>query len=208
MSRSAARTQSGVATVEQTRDAFQSIGQAVVDITDRIGTISRATGEIASVAEESSAAAEEVSASTEQTAATAHELASAAEGLNETRPSSAGSSASSHCRGADLHGWLPENSTHGVGGRLLTPTTPEPGSHATMHLLNRLSIRAKLYAGFGVVVALLVAATATAFWGFSQLGERREYGGQRGDSEGKERRAHAGRDRRLPTIREWNQNRT
>ncbi len=84
VTRSAARTQSGVATVEQTRAAFQSIGQAVVDITDRIGTISRATGEIASVAEESSASAEEVSASTEQTAATAHELASAAEGLNET----------------------------------------------------------------------------------------------------------------------------
>jgi methyl-accepting chemotaxis protein len=39
-----------------------------------------------------------------------------------------------------------------------------------MHLLNRLSIRSKLYAGFGIVVALLVAATATAFWGFSQLG--------------------------------------
>src|SRR5690349_16427842 len=39
-----------------------------------------------------------------------------------------------------------------------------------MHLLNRLSIRAKLFTGFGIVVALLVAATATAFWGFSQLG--------------------------------------
>jgi methyl-accepting chemotaxis protein len=81
---SAARTQGGVATVERAREAFESIGHAVTDITDRIDTISRTTGEIASVAEESSASAEEVSASTEQTAATAHELASAAEGLNET----------------------------------------------------------------------------------------------------------------------------
>ena len=84
VSQSAERTQSGVATVERTREAFESIGSAVTDITDRIDTISRTTDEIASVAEESSASAEQVSASTEQTAATAHELASAAEGLNET----------------------------------------------------------------------------------------------------------------------------
>jgi len=84
VSQSAAHTQGGVATVERTREAFESIGHAVTDMTDRIDTISRTTSEIASVAEESSASAEEVSASTEQTAATAHELASAAEGLNET----------------------------------------------------------------------------------------------------------------------------
>ena len=84
VSQSAERTQSGVATVDKTRAAFESIGRAVVDITDRVGTISTATGEIASVAEESSASAEQVSASTEQTAATAHELATAAEGLNQT----------------------------------------------------------------------------------------------------------------------------
>ena len=84
VSQSAERTQSGVATVDRTRDAFQSIGDAVVDITERVGTISTATGEIASVAEESSASAEEVSASTEQTAATAHELATAAQDLNTT----------------------------------------------------------------------------------------------------------------------------
>ena len=75
---------SGVATVDRTREAFESIGHAVVDITDRVGTISTATSEIASVAEGSSASAEEVSASTEQTAATAHELATAAQDLNST----------------------------------------------------------------------------------------------------------------------------
>ncbi|MGH3138232.1 MAG: methyl-accepting chemotaxis protein, partial [Gaiellales bacterium] len=84
VSQSAERTQSGVATVDKTREAFESIGHAVIDITDRVGTISTATSEIASVAEESSASAEQVSASTEQTAATAHELATAAQGLNET----------------------------------------------------------------------------------------------------------------------------
>ena len=41
-----------VATVDRTREAFESIGHAVVDITDRVGTISTATSEIASVAEE------------------------------------------------------------------------------------------------------------------------------------------------------------
>ena len=84
VAQSAERTQSGVATVDRTREAFESIGHAVVDITDRVGTISTATSEIASVAEESSASAEEVSASTEQTAATAHELATAAQDLNST----------------------------------------------------------------------------------------------------------------------------
>ena len=84
VSQSAERTQSGVATVDKTREAFESIGDAVNDITDRIGTISQATSEIASVAEESSASAEQVSASTEETAATAHELATTAQGLSET----------------------------------------------------------------------------------------------------------------------------
>ena len=84
VSQSTERTQSGVATVDKTREAFESIGLAVVDISERIGTISAATGEIASVAEESSASAEQVSASTEETAATAHELATTAQGLNQT----------------------------------------------------------------------------------------------------------------------------
>ena len=84
VSQSTERTQSGVATVDKTREAFESIGHAVNDITDRIGTISQATSEIASVAEESSASAEQVSASTEETAATAHELATTAQGLSET----------------------------------------------------------------------------------------------------------------------------
>jgi methyl-accepting chemotaxis protein len=84
VSQSAARTQSGVATVERAREAFESIGAAVTDISGRIDVISKTTGDIAAVAESSSASAEQVSASTQETAATAHELASAAEGLNET----------------------------------------------------------------------------------------------------------------------------
>ena len=84
VAQSAERTHSGVATVDRTREAFESIGHAVIDITDRVGTISTATSEIASVAEQSSASAEEVSASTEETAATAHELATAAQDLNHT----------------------------------------------------------------------------------------------------------------------------
>ena len=42
VSQSAERTQSGVATVDRTREAFESIGHAVIDITDRVGTISTA----------------------------------------------------------------------------------------------------------------------------------------------------------------------
>ena len=44
-----------------------------------------------------------------------------------------------------------------------------PGSHATMGLLNRLSIRAKLFTGFGIVILLLAASAGAAFWGFSRL---------------------------------------
>jgi methyl-accepting chemotaxis protein len=38
-----------------------------------------------------------------------------------------------------------------------------------MRLLNRLSIRAKLFTGFGIVILLLAASAGVAFWGFSRL---------------------------------------
>ena len=100
----AKRTQDGAAVVEQTREAFLSIGEAVEDMNTRIEQIAAAAqqitasassmhhnvGEVASVAEESSASSQEVSASTEQTsastqqiAASAHELADTAHTLND-----------------------------------------------------------------------------------------------------------------------------
>jgi methyl-accepting chemotaxis protein len=99
----AKRTQEGAAVVEQTREAFLSIGQAVDDMTARIEQIAASAqqiaasaasmqegmGEIEAVAEESSASTEQVSASTQETsasteqiAASAHELATNAEQLN------------------------------------------------------------------------------------------------------------------------------
>ena len=98
----AQRTADGAAVVEQTREAFQTIGHAVDDMTARIEQIAAAaeqitasaTGmqdgmaEIEAVAEQSSASTEQVSASTEtsasaqEIAASAHELASNAEQLN------------------------------------------------------------------------------------------------------------------------------
>jgi methyl-accepting chemotaxis protein len=99
----ATRTQDGAGVVEQTREAFLTIGTAVEDINSRITQIAaaseqitasaqnmqRSVGAVASVAEQSSASSEEVSASTEETsasaeqiAASAHELAGNAESLN------------------------------------------------------------------------------------------------------------------------------
>ena len=74
----ARRTEDGVATVAQTRDAFERIGESVQDMSGRIEKIADAAqriagsaarmheeiGEVAGVAEESSASAEQVSAST------------------------------------------------------------------------------------------------------------------------------------------------
>jgi methyl-accepting chemotaxis protein len=98
----AARTEHGVTTVEQTRAAFSSIGEVVVDMTERIEQIAasahhiaeRASAmkdsivEVAAVAEEASASTEQVSASTQQTsasveqiAASSHEMADSAERL-------------------------------------------------------------------------------------------------------------------------------
>jgi methyl-accepting chemotaxis protein len=81
---SAEGTRASVDTVERSRQAFESIGQAVADITARAETIGRATSEIASVAEESSASAEQVSATTQQTAATTQQLAASAQDLSRT----------------------------------------------------------------------------------------------------------------------------
>lgn len=99
----ARKTDDGASVVEQTREAFLSIGQAVEEMVSRVEQIAAGAqqitasatsmqeniSEVASVAEQSSASTEEVSASTEQTsasteqvAASAHELAGNAEALN------------------------------------------------------------------------------------------------------------------------------
>jgi methyl-accepting chemotaxis protein len=92
------RTADGVATVEQTREAFEAIGQAVEDVTGRVGEIASAVhqisaearraesdiGEVAAVAEQSSASAQQVSASTQQTSASTQEIASSASELART----------------------------------------------------------------------------------------------------------------------------
>ena len=92
------RTADGVATVEQTREAFEAIGLAVEDMTSRVGQIAAAVqqitaeasraendiNEVAAVAEQSSASAEQVSASTQQTSASTQEIASSAAELAGT----------------------------------------------------------------------------------------------------------------------------
>ncbi|HEY6890142.1 MAG TPA: methyl-accepting chemotaxis protein [Solirubrobacter sp.] len=92
------RTAGGVATVEQTREAFEAIGQAVIDVTGRVNEIATAVhqisaettraehdiAEVAAVAEQSSASAEQVSASTQQTSASAQEIAASAQELAAT----------------------------------------------------------------------------------------------------------------------------
>ncbi len=84
----AGRTDQGVIVVEQTRQAFERIGEAVSDVDERMRQIVAATSDVAAVAEQSSASAEEVSASTQETSAStqqitaaAHELAHRAEEL-------------------------------------------------------------------------------------------------------------------------------
>jgi methyl-accepting chemotaxis protein len=97
----AKRTEDGVATVEQTREAFERIGAAVEDMTARITEIASAAqqisaettqmetsiGEVAAVAEQSSASAEQVSASTQQTSASTQEIAASAQELARTAES-------------------------------------------------------------------------------------------------------------------------
>jgi methyl-accepting chemotaxis protein len=94
----ARRTEDGVATVAQTREAFERIDAAVQQMTDSVSEIASAAeqitsdadrmqdeiGEVAAVAEESSASAEQVSASTQQTSASTQEIASSAAELART----------------------------------------------------------------------------------------------------------------------------
>jgi methyl-accepting chemotaxis protein len=88
----AEKTADGVNVVEQTREAFISIGEAVQDMTARVGQIAaasqeitasaadmrRSIGEAATVAEDSSASAEQVSASTQETSASSQQIAASA----------------------------------------------------------------------------------------------------------------------------------
>jgi len=94
----ASRTDAGVATVEQTRDAFLRIDSAVEGVGARIAEIAAAVEqisigsaraeedvtEVAAVAEQSSASAEQVSASTQQTSASTQEIAASASDLART----------------------------------------------------------------------------------------------------------------------------
>jgi methyl-accepting chemotaxis protein len=94
----ARRTEDGVVTVAQTREAFERIDDAVREMNAQVSDIAAAAGqitsdadrmqeqiaEVASVAEESSASAEQVSASTQQTSASTQEIASSAAELART----------------------------------------------------------------------------------------------------------------------------
>ncbi|MBE2315347.1 methyl-accepting chemotaxis protein [Solirubrobacter sp. CPCC 204708] len=94
----ARRTEDGVSTVQETRDAFQRINTAVSSMSERVAEIAAASeqissdsermqdeiAEVASVAEESSASAEQVSASTQETSASTQEIASSASELART----------------------------------------------------------------------------------------------------------------------------
>jgi methyl-accepting chemotaxis protein len=91
----AQKTADGVSVVEQTREAFLSIGRAVDDMAGRVEQIAAGAeqisasatsmqeniSEVASVAEHSSATTEEISASTEQTSASAQEISASAQEL-------------------------------------------------------------------------------------------------------------------------------
>ena len=91
----ARRTQDGATVVEQTREAFLSIGQAVEDMTGRIEQIAAApqqiaasvagmqqnVGEVTGVAEQSSTSTQEVAACAQQTSASAQQIAASAQQL-------------------------------------------------------------------------------------------------------------------------------
>ncbi|MGA2928876.1 MAG: methyl-accepting chemotaxis protein [Solirubrobacteraceae bacterium] len=91
----ATRTQEGAAVVEQTREAFLSIGQAVQDMTSRIEQIAASAQQItataagmrenvdkvANVAEQCSESTEDITASAEETFASAEQIATSAEQL-------------------------------------------------------------------------------------------------------------------------------
>jgi methyl-accepting chemotaxis protein len=94
----ARRTEDGVATVQQAREAFEQIGAAVEEVTAHVTDITAAVeqiaadservqagvGDVAAVAEQSSASAQQVSASTQQTSASTQEIAASAQDLART----------------------------------------------------------------------------------------------------------------------------
>jgi methyl-accepting chemotaxis protein len=94
----ARRTEDGVATVEQARESFVTLGASVRDMNERVDQIAAAIQQIASssqqvqsdmtevaaVAEQSSASSEQVSASTQQTSASTQQIAASAQELART----------------------------------------------------------------------------------------------------------------------------
>ncbi|MEZ5101951.1 MAG: methyl-accepting chemotaxis protein [Thermoleophilia bacterium] len=96
--RTAASTSDGTATVEQAREAFLAIGDAVDAMSGRIAAVAARTrevalsadrmqqeiGDVVGVAEQSSAASEQVSASTEETRAATDEIVFSAQALSRT----------------------------------------------------------------------------------------------------------------------------
>ena len=92
----ARRTDESAVVVDQTREAFLSIGTAVDDIAGRVEqiadvaqqitaaaeTMQASIAEVASVAEQSSASTEQVSASTQETSASAEQIAASAQELS------------------------------------------------------------------------------------------------------------------------------
>ena len=95
VSAGSARTEQGVATVEQTREAFvridaavEGVGAEIASAVERISASSALAagdvGEVATVAEQSSASAQQVSASTQETSASTQEIAASAADLART----------------------------------------------------------------------------------------------------------------------------
>jgi methyl-accepting chemotaxis protein len=80
----ATRSEEGALVVEDAREAFARIGEAVRDVSARISEIAEATGEVAAVAEQSSASTEQVSASTQETSASTQQIAASAQELART----------------------------------------------------------------------------------------------------------------------------
>ena len=94
----ARQTEDGVATVEQAREAFLTLGVSVQDMNGRVEQIAAAIEQIASssqqvqsdmtevaaVAEQSSASSQQVSASTQQTSASTQQIAASAQELART----------------------------------------------------------------------------------------------------------------------------
>jgi methyl-accepting chemotaxis protein len=94
----ARQTEDGVATVEQAREAFLTLGASVQDMNSRVEQIAAAIQQIASsshqvqsdmtevaaVAEQSSASSQQVSASTQQTSASTQQIAASAQELART----------------------------------------------------------------------------------------------------------------------------